>query len=251
MTLARFFDTIGPMLLGPADAETTAVALLGEPSALLTERLALYRRFCDLHRHGTLEGVFAETHGAVVVTVSEARWDKLLAVYFEAHVPTDWELNGNGMRFPEFLARSEDVADLPRWIAELADLEWLEWQTHVSPDVPSDLSKVGPRRLGSTVALRVYQHALLEWLDADTEERPSAPRECSEAALGGAPVLFWRDGALRMHRETPAAETLVVLQAVELGRPTEALADALGLDAARVRAAESELRTCGVVIGGT
>ncbi len=198
MKLADFYAAIGPFLEGRVTREEAARALYGETDSTDARRIAIYGRFCQNHRFEALDLLYAWTRRA-----AGDGWAALVEEYFRAHRMHHVEINENGDRFPGFL-----VERAPRWVAELADLEWWFWRTDVAPDAPEDRAP-GPLRLASTVEIRPYHFDLLGWA---REERIGAP------APRDALVVFWRDRDGDPRMEYATAEELVVLKAVHEGR---------------------------------
>lgn len=246
MKLDDFFATITPFLQGRAAHAQVAAALYPEdPSGPDAQRLAIYGRFCQGHRLAALDKVFALTQRVVKARQGEAGWLRLCAGYYDAHPMRSWELNENGQHLPAYLQAAE--LGLPPWLWELADLEWWEWQTLIAPDAAEDASDEGPLRLGATVELRGYSHAVLSFLDEvqDEDELAADAEPAPEEEL----VLFYRDRALRLQREVPEPLTLLCLKAVSEGLALAAVAAQVGAPAARLAAQAGALHQRGVLRG--
>lgn len=259
-SLRPFFDIVGPFLLGKASHEETVQRLYGDEATGRArsdaQRLAIYGRFCRIHRHQALT-VFPATRAAFVDALGEPAWDSLVERYFVTHPMHHFELNQNGEYLPQFLAAllaADDAPALPPFLAELADFEWAEWQTRIAPDDandadeanasdPSDATR-GPLRVGSTVDLRPYHHDFVGWLDTDPSERPAAP-EAREAL-----VIFWRDRSLASRRDLALPKELVILKALLQDIALdEALATQVGLPFATLTATLADLHAAGIVRG--
>jgi hypothetical protein len=205
--LQDFYRAIGPFLTGGASREEAAHALWGDlPPARDAERLAIYGRFCRVHRFESVDFVYAETRAAVLGARGLPAWEELVESYYRRFPMHHVEINENGDRLAEHLAGQA----LPAWIAPLAELEWWEWRTQIAPDAPADARPdQGPLRLASTVEVRPFAHDLVEWLDAEPRAPEPAPRE--------ALVIFWRDDSLRARRENASLDELQILKAVHEG----------------------------------
>jgi hypothetical protein len=249
--LAEFFAAVGPFLEGRVDEDTAARALYGDAAAgseaarARRARLALYGRFCRLHRHSVLESVYEQTHATVLRLGGEAGWDALVEDYFRAHPMRHFELNANGAGLPGFLGDYARGRGWPEYLAELADLEWWWWQMLIAVDDPGDdeSGDQGRRlRLASTTELRPYRHDLVTWLD--TGEEPTSEGPAARATI----VLFWRDRDLYARRENATEIELLVLKAVSEGQFPAALIEA-GLPQDDVLATLADLSRAGVILG--
>jgi hypothetical protein len=247
--LAEFFGHIGPYLLGQREHDETiahlygaAAATPGGPRALDAERLAIYARFCRIHRQEAVDSVFAYCRAAVCQSAGEAAWESLVERYFVAHPMHHFELNQNGEHFPEFLSGLCASGELPAFLAELADFEWCEWLTDSQPDA-DDGEDAGPLRLHKTVDLRPYSYDLVAWID-DDEREPAAP------GPGECVVLFFRDRELAARRRIASPLELYIVKAVFESVPLDAaLAQTLGIEKPQLDAAVAELHEAGVLIG--
>ena len=252
MTLAAFFEQIGPFLEGNESYPQAAARLYGDPPtpalARDARRLRIYGRFCKLHRHEVIELVCTETHAQVVVLLGEAVWEELVDGYFRTVPMHHAELSANGDGWVDFLAAQAAARGLPAWLAELSDLEQSEFRTGVAADDPSDAPDPAlPLRIASTVDLRPYQHDLVAWLDHDAGDgpRPKAP------ATRAVAVLFWRDVELDRRRENVSPLELAVLQAVMQGRdPLAAIGAETGVERGELCEVVEDLKAAGVLLGG-
>lgn len=249
MKLAEFFTAVGPFLEGRVDEDTAARALYGDAAdgaeAARRARLALYGRFCRLHRHSVLESVYQQTHATVLRLGGVAGWDALVEDYFRAHPMRHFELNANGVGLPGFLGDYARDRGWPEYVAEQADLEWWWWQMLIAADDAGDEEKgdEGRRlRLASTTELRPYGHDLVTWLD--TGEEPASEGPAARATI----VLFWRDRDLDARRENATEIELLVLKAVSEGQFPAALIEA-GVPEENVLATLEDLRRAGVILG--
>ncbi len=210
MKLADFYATIGPYLEGQADYAATVKRLFDDPGGIDAERLAIYARFCRIHRFEAVDFVFSSTRAAITRRFGLPEWEKLVADYFVAHPMHHVELNENGASLSEFLRGICEARSWPAWLAELADLEWWEWRTDSALDGEGDADpEGGPLRLAATVDLRPYGHDLVGWLDADD----LAPEPEARPVV----VIFWRDGDGDPRRENASRDELLILKAVSEG----------------------------------
>ncbi len=215
MKLAEFYATVSPFLQGRKDHASTVRALWGDAAPQPdSARLAIYGRFCRVHRFEAVDSVYSYAREAIVRLRGEPAWEELVEAYFVAHPMHHVELNENGSELAPFLAAQATAHQLPAWIPGLAELEWWEWKTRIAPDDPRDEDPdQGPLRIASTVELRPFTHDLVEWLDS--EPRADAPPQ------GQTLVLFWRDRELAARRESASEEDLQVLKAVSEGAPVD------------------------------
>ncbi len=252
MKLAEFFSQITPFLLGKSSHSETVLSLYGlSPPQPDANRLAIYGRFCEAHRHEVLDGVFPYLRSCVVSVAGDLGWKKLVRGYFDAHPMDHFELNHNAAHFPAFLetldADSLGVA-VADFASALADFEWWEWQTKVVPDSESDrpLEK-GPLRLHSTVELRPYKFDLLGFVEKLAGEDPSSPRTPERR---DSMVLFWRDRQLNLRRDRVSDQELWLIKAVyEQRRVDEDLAALLSMAVSDLAVLSRDLYEAGILIG--
>jgi hypothetical protein len=212
--LADFYAAIGPYLEGRAEHGATVTRLFDDPMGIDAERLAIYARFCRIHRFEAVDFVYSSTRAAIVDRFGLPEWEKLVADYFVAHPMHHVELNENGASLPDYLRGIVEARSWPAWLVELADLEWWEWRTDSALDGESDADRdAGDLRLAATVEVRPYAHDLVGWLDAD--ER--APEPEARAVV----VIFWRDGDGDPRRENASRDELLILKAVSEGATTD------------------------------
>ncbi len=252
MRLSDFYSRIAPFLLGEASHPQAVESLYGQhapsPDA---DRLAIYGRFCRLHRHETIEGVFSTLQKCLTRQLGEECWSSLIAAYFRAHPMHHFELNHNAAAFPQFLQTADLPSllgdrQLPEFAAELADFEWWEWQTFTAKDDEADRDlDGGALRLHSSVELRPYQYDFVGWLDdCDEDARPMEPER--EATM----VLFWRSRSLAARRDRVSPVELQVIKAVFEGVPIdEALARQIGVPLPELAELLLDHHRAGIVIG--
>jgi hypothetical protein len=231
MSLARFFEEIAPVMLGTVPAAERASALAVDPN-----RLAIYQRFCRTHRFEAIEGLFPHCQAVV----APSAWPGLVEDYFQRHPMWHVELNANAAQWPEFLAAEAAARSLPSWLSELADFEWWEWQTLIAPDDAAD-PRVGPLRIAPSLELRPYTRDFIAWIDNDRKGEPA-----EEATI----VLFWRDEALDLRRETASQIELLVLKSLATGEAlTRPLLKQLGIRRAAIDETITDLRDAGILHG--
>ena len=255
MKLDAFFGAIAPYLEGRRGHAETVAALYGEAAAtthaLDAERLAIYERFCRLHRFEAV-GLFAETRAAIVAAAGEPAWQRLVEDFFLAHPMHHFELNENAAALPAWLAgpagagRLAPLAPLPPWITELADLEWAAFCADLGPEPdPDDTAEPGGGRglrIAPSVDVRPYQHDLVAWLDAEGP-RPAAP------APRPSLVIFWRDRDLDGRREPADPAELVVLKMVAERLPAAEVVAQSGLSGDRLFRTLADLHRAGILVG--
>ncbi len=252
MKLADFYARIAPFLLGEVDHKAAMSALWGrKPPMPDAARLRIYGRFCQNHRCETVDGVFENCRKLVQARHGEDQWLALTEDYFRAHPAHHFELTRNGEYFADFLKnrvaeQARGTTPLPPFLAELADLEWWEWQVMSALDDPADEHpETGPLRLGSTVEVRPYGWDLVSWLDdyAD-DQRPEQP------AVESSVVLFWRDLKLSGRRELTSQLELMIIKAVVEAVPLSSeLAGRLGVSPKQLRETAADLHDAGVLLG--
>jgi hypothetical protein len=239
MTLDGFFSVIAPYLAGRADLARTAAAL-GDVDA---RRLAIYGRFCAIHRHEILEKIYLHCRD-----VLGARWEEVVAAYFAAHPARDWELNANAEPFVEF-ARAR-IADAPPWLGDLADLEWWEWAVWVAPSraeptrgaAPAAAPRAARLAVAPGVAIRAYAYDVVAWADAPAAARPAAPPRRDHL------VVFWRDpDGLAVRRAEAQPIELIALKAALEGLTVAAAATASGVAPAELAATVRDLVAAGIL----
>lgn len=252
MKLAEFFANIEPFLLGKASHSETVSQLYGSsPPQPDSDRLAIYGRFCETHRHEVLDGVFPYLRTIVVDVAGESGWDKLVRAYFAAHPMNHFELNHNAAQLPAFLENAEAETlgvVLPDFAAALADFEWWEWQTKVVLESESDRPiDGGPLRLHSSVELRPYAFDLLSFVDRS--DAPGSELEGSPER-GDNLVLFWRDRHLHMRRDRVSPHEVLLIKAVFEQRQVDAeLAALLSIPLSDLAALALDLFQAGIIIG--
>lgn len=245
MSLANFFAEIGPFLLGQRDHDETTRRMYGDAaSGLDAERLAIYGRFCGIHRREILQSVYPYCHETVVKLQGEAGWRAIVERYYVAHPMHHFEYNQNGIYFTQFVPTLVESGELPPFLSELADFEWWEWLTDGRFDEPSDAEPDrGPLRLHSTVDLRPYSHDLISWID-DDERESAAPKRRDNV------VLFYRNRELLPRREAATGLNMLIIKAIVEEVALDAgLATQLGMAHEALMQAVSALREAGVLLG--
>jgi hypothetical protein len=245
MSLDGFFADIGPFLVGRISHREAADRLYPgrEGDDQDAKRLAIYANAYRLNSVQGLELGYPLCHQALLRRGDRRGWTELALRYIACHPQRHFSSRRNALRFPEFARRLASEVDLPRWLPDLADFELTLARTRWAPDEPSDASpNSGPLRLASTVAMRGYEHDVVEWLGApDFAGDPPARRTA---------VLFWRDARLRARRIVIGRLEVVAMEAAVVGGPPDpAAAERLGATPADVEAIMGELRRAGVVMG--
>lgn len=249
MTLVEVLASMGPYLLGRTSHGQTLQSLMGEQaSAQDGERLHIYGEFCRQHRLDAVGHVFAYCRSTVTAHASTATWEELVERYFHVHPMHHVELNWNGRHFPAFLAALpwDHLSELPRFLPDLADFEWWEWQTYTAPDEPlDDAPYSGELRLASAVELRPYGYDLLGWLEhRETHCFASMPDTTPSV------VLFWRDRDLDLRHAPASSLDLMILKAVVERIPLDHdFMRQVGLPADAVHASVIDLRAAGILCG--
>jgi hypothetical protein len=244
VSLRRFYEDIGPYLLGTQGHAETVERLYGAEATSShrndAERLSIYGRFCRLQRHEAVDFLFAHCRATVVERQGEESWAELVHRYFLAHPMHHFEINRNGEYLPGFLAGLAATGEVAPFLGELADLEWWEWLVETAPD-PSLPPPAHTRQLHPLVELRSYHYDLVGWLD-DDERRSAAPRTEDHF------VLFWRDKKLRGRREPASHRELMVIKAVVEKIPLDAaLANLIGLRPEDLTATVDDLLGAGIL----
>jgi hypothetical protein len=218
--LADVIAAMTPLVAGHASPEETAARL-----GIAPRGLDVYAHLGNSARTSLLAGMFPHCRHAVVTRFGEARWDAIVAAFFDAHPERHYLRRMNARAFLEF-ARVQGV--LP-WLADLADFEWTEWDVdRASPDPRDADAAHGSLRVASTLALRRYDHDVVRWIDE--AERRGDPR--------AEPVVcaFWQDASGASFRNVLGAPLLSAIDAVRRGDAPDA-------------AALEELRGAEIVLG--
>ena len=152
------------------DRETQAQALpLFKGDAQLAEqRLALYRG----HLSATWDKTLAAAYPVLQTLVGEEFFEGLARAYGQAYPSQLGDLNHFGMRFADFLAAFEHVAQYP-YFPDMARLEWALHRAHYAANARSlaapDLAQVAPDQLdGARLFFHPACHLLVsEWAVVD------------------------------------------------------------------------------------
>lgn len=234
--LGAYFAAMGAMLVGRTSAVDVETACGPSPSG--TARLQYYRTLVSNDWTGLLDAVFAYARRQV----EPAAWTRLCHGYLDAHPPAHWELNRLGAGLPAWIAGRLEAGDgLPPWLAELADVEWLELEVYLSPAEDRAPWVEGPVAINPTVDVRQ-----LRW---------DVPRWISAGRLAGGPeeravvTIAWRDPrSLKCRFAEGTPDTLFVIQAVHQGLDPGAAAAAHGLDPAVIGALMRDLGERGLLV---
>lgn len=240
MNLAEVFATFGGLVDGSRQREEVAARLYDDPSSTDARRLLVYEANVRHARQTILDRNFPHTRAALLRAGGPSLWTEVAGDYFRAHPPRGYRYLECAKAFPGFLTERIDAraSDVPRWSAELADLEL--WQTLTRVDPREDLDPDdGPLRLACTVEIRDYQFAIATWLAGGALPEGAPP---ARATL----VVFFRDREGASRRATIGASEVAVIAALDAGRSL-ASADR-GLEA-KLEQALRKLVAAGIVIG--
>ncbi|MCB9680197.1 MAG: putative DNA-binding domain-containing protein [Alphaproteobacteria bacterium] len=220
MTLAAFFDAVGPMVRGQRSAADVEAALGPCPTG--TEALGWYATLQAHHVRCQLAELFPTVHAAVARRGPQA-WDRLVDAYVGCHPPSHWELARVGEAFADWLvAHDVDGARL----GSVADWRWTRWLARTARDTFD----------GDGLDVRLFVRS---WpVDAPRLSRALRDGDEPTAAVPTS-VLVWRHEATgRVHHLTPSLATLAVLatrQGLALRGPLADLsADRVADEAARL-----------------
>jgi hypothetical protein len=118
-----------------------------------------------------------------------ADWDELVLAYARSHPARDWDPNGFGALFSEYL---QHQSELPAYLAELADYHYTMFSVGVALRRAS-----GTSELENTVCVRQYEYDVLEFMRRWREDETSSPpdeRACAvviyQRATSGEPAAF-------------------------------------------------------------
>ena len=206
MNLTKYFEIMAGFLNRETGIQEAAGVFFGKNGCLgrNARGLEIYQNFAS---GVALQAVFPRLKSVITKLFGGTEWDELAKRYFKAYPARHFELNMNGVHFPEYLQQSAARANLPPWTVELADFEWWEWQTLTTPDDPDDATPLeGPLRLGATVELRPYTHDLIEWCDSEDSKTSPVTRTVV--------VMFWRDANLDAWRRNADHLDLELLRLV-------------------------------------
>ncbi|MDT4847385.1 putative DNA-binding domain protein [compost metagenome] len=221
------------------------------PPGIEARRLALYRQLF----FGNVESLLAGGFPVIRASLGSKKWQALIESFYadyRCQTPLFTEISGE---FVDYLAEGGgDALDLPPWVVELAHYEWVEAALLLSDrrepahDPEGDLLD-GVPLLSNLAWPLVYQWPVSE-IGPDY-----LPQEASEQPT----LLLARRGAdqkVHFARLAPLAHALLdsLQTQSRTGRQhLQALAEALGVDSARVLpqglALLENLRAQGVVLG--
>lgn len=124
-SLTETYAVMHAVLRGEQTTDEAAPLLGVDP-----ERLAIYQGFVRDH----VTGILAKQFPRVEATLDAAAWETVRLGFFEAHGPTDWELNQVAAPFPAYLAAELGRVDgLALFHVSLAQFEWAQWGTYSDP----------------------------------------------------------------------------------------------------------------------
>ncbi|PCC69554.1 hypothetical protein SAMN02745121_06361 [Nannocystis exedens] len=170
----------------------------------------MYAETCHKLRRDAIDVIHAGSRAAVTARAGEERWDRLVEAYFRERPARCFELNEDAAGFGGFVAAQ---GELPRWIGELAALEWATWRAESAPDefLKENDGSEGPLRVARSVVVLRGAWDVAGWLaeEAWAEESPA----------GASAVVVWRDRELDACRATPTEEELAAIEAALSGAP--------------------------------
>lgn len=170
---------------------------IASPELDAAGRLAIYHRAYWVRQ----ERVLAETFPAVRAILGEARFRGLVAAYLRRHPSEHPAIEWVGRRLPETLGAT---ADVPGYVAEVAQLEWARLEALLSPASPvlqvEDLRGVDFAAAAGLLCpgvrmLRLSRRALRAW----REQASSSLGQRADAGARAEPeapvcLLVWRGG---------------------------------------------------------
>ena len=236
-----YLDAVASLALGNASVETVADRLYVDATPSDLRRLGMHQRYGGWYRGMVLETHFPECRACVIGAGGPSVWSALVAGYFRSHPPRRLPMHHNAGRFPEFVAGRAQAVGLPGFVAEVADLEWLEWQVTTLDEHAAEREEPAALQVTPTLREQTYRHDLVAWLDGDRrgslpERRPST-------------VLVWRDRQLVAQRATLGRLDLAILGALRRGADLRVLPREVGAPQDDVLAAVGELHDAGVLRG--
>jgi len=232
-TLAHFHEHVSSFLKGETSAEQFAGAV-GE-SVSGRSRVQFYRTL--IKRNVAL--ILGQLHGATRTAAERYRpglWSELIDEYARAHPPDHYDPSRFGAHLSAFLAaRRQGGASLPAYLEEVADYQWCCYSVGVARSTPCG-ADIGLER---TLFVRQYDHEIPAFVRAALAE----PADPLEPKPGVTTVLVYRHPeTLRAKAYYPSPLGLAVI-----GRFAGRAVPLDGIDAARIAAAERELRKAGVL----
>ena len=159
--LRAFFGAMDGLLAGRMTGSDVEASLGPSPSG--AAGFALYAELVRRQHAQLLDALFPSVARAAN-ELRAGRWRALQTAYTHAHPPRHWEPNAFGALFPDFLeSLAQRDPSIPGYLAELADLEFLEWQVTVAPRtsrIPGEDATLHVRRYDHDVlAYRSRSHA--------------------------------------------------------------------------------------------
>lgn len=236
LSLKRFFGAMRPFLSGERDVGWVEETIGRYPSG--TARLDLYRRLVRGNHTRILDKLYPVTKSCL----PRATWGRLQAAYLAQHPPRHWELNRAGAALSAWLLErvaSGDDRELPDWLPELADFEWLDFATYTHPAAaPEDDLALNP-----TLDARELRYDIARWVGQPASERDEAPARRDHV------LLAYRDPETLQCRFLEAGPlTLFVVQALRQGfDPAQAATDH-GISADAVATERQQLTDQGVIV---
>lgn len=224
-SLPEFFAAVVPMLRGDIDVAQFE-ARMG-PSRSGAKRVGFYRTLMQRNVRLLLAALYPQTRRAALGE-APALWSELVDRFDASHPASSWNVNEYGRPFPDFLGELARAGELPAYLEEVADYEWICFAVGVEPD-----ENVRGLGLDRTLYVREYDHDIPTFVK---KEEPGRPRP------GSSVVMVYRspeDKRARFLRPTPLE--LCVLARRQGSEPPDTLSrDALA-------AAEQKLVALGVI----
>jgi hypothetical protein len=228
MSLAAFFDAMGPYLQGQTSSAQLEQALGPLPGAPADHAFYPWLVAFDQRR------ILAELYPAVRALVDRTeglQWDSLVAEYVADHVPDGHSVPQLGEALPDWLAaRREHHPEQPEALECLADWRWVRFLAHIAPDT----DELG---IDERVFLRHYP------LDVVAIERHllRSPAEPLPETAACTWLAYRHSSGTTVHQRPATLTTLAVLaqhQGMSLAGPLADLPpDVLAHEADQLRAA--------------
>ncbi|RJO64844.1 MAG: hypothetical protein C4523_17570 [Myxococcales bacterium] len=177
-SLRETMETMHRLMRGELTPEQAA-SRLGSPVG----RTAVYQRFAQNHVRAFLEKNFE----ILAALVGGETWEPLVAGYFAAHPSRHYELNANAAAFPDYVAARAARVELglTPFHAELAEVEWREFEVFVDPEEIARPEQLTAAVLNRTLVILQLKYPvaefIAEWREAekasDASLRPATPTE--------------------------------------------------------------------------
>lgn len=228
-SLTETYAVMHAVLRGEKTTEEAAPVLGVDP-----RRLAIYQGFVRDH----VTGILAQQFPRVKLAMDPVAWEQVARGFFEAHAPTDWEINEAAAPFPGHLAGELGRADgVALFHVSLAQFEWAQWCAYTDPALIPRPESLDRLVVNPTLQILELPCPVVGPVIA-LDRGESAPSPLPDAGDGAERVLIFR----HPERETCAywrvTEQLVVaLSMAHEGTTLEAAAQAVGWAVSDVSAA--------------